>query len=128
MGQGGEGWDFKKTRDAVQDYPRNIQKKRREVNETDKCQGEKCLTMPGWAPSAAQALLQLQWVTVQRATLGGSAAPAAPLPMALGSPNLPRLGSALGSSSRAAANAWGPSSAGHLPCHLNIMWMCPWCP
>lgn len=123
MGQGGESWDLKKTRDPVQDYPRNIQKKRCEVREGDKCLGEKCLTTPGWAPIASQA--HLQWVTMQRVqvllTLGGSAAPAAPLPMALCSPNLAQLRSALGSYSWAGASAWWLLTAGHLPCHLSIL-------
>lgn len=125
MGQGGESWDFKKTRGTVQDCPRNIQKKRCEVREGDKSLGEKCLTVPGWAPIASQAHLQLQRVRMQREqvllTLGGSAAPAAPLHMSLCSPNLAQLGSALGSYSWAGANAWWPSTAGHLPCHLSIM-------
>lgn len=52
-------------------------------------------------------------------TLGGSAAPAAPLPMALCSPNLAQLGSALESYSWAGGNAWWPLPAGHLLCHLS---------
>lgn len=119
MGQGGESWDFRKTRDTGQDCPRNTQKKRCEVREVEKGLGEKCLTTPGWAPITSQAHLQLQWVAVQRVqvllTLGGSAAPAAPLPMALCSPHLAQLGSALGSCSWAGANAWWPLTAGHLP-------------